>query len=242
MDAVAPKNSVTIQLDFPGMNALGTEVMDWLGAQVEAANGAPILLTGTGRAFSAGLNLREVASLDVPGMTRFLETLDTLQARIFHHPAPVVALINGHAIAGGCILALTADLRIMVDNPKAKMGLNEVALGLRLPPKCLAIARHALGTAGQTRVMLGGGLHGPASAKELGLVDMVVPEDGAEAIARKELAKLSAHPAAAYAGGKADLRAGVTDVSPERQREFNEVLVPSWCTDELKATVKALLG
>src|SRR5260370_27283898 len=109
----------------PGKNALGTEMMGFLLAQLDAAAGKPILLTGEGDAFAAGLNLKEVARLDEAGMARFLEMLERVMCALYLYPGPTVALVNGHAIAGGCVLALCCDRRIACDEPRLKMGLNE---------------------------------------------------------------------------------------------------------------------
>src|SRR5579859_1137554 len=132
---------IEIVLDGPGKNSLGTDMMTFLLARLEAAGGQPVLLRGAGDSFSAGLNLREVAGLDREGMARFLELLERCMSTLYVYPGPTVALVNGHAIAGGCILALACDHRVAVSRPSVKIGLNEVALGLRFPPRVLAIVR-----------------------------------------------------------------------------------------------------
>src|SRR5262245_47925716 len=97
---------VELLLSAPGKNALSLAHMESILERVRAAADAPLLVTGAGDAFSAGLNLKEVAALDRPGMERFLGVLEDMIAALFGHPGPTVAAINGHAIAGGCVLAL----------------------------------------------------------------------------------------------------------------------------------------
>ena len=92
---------VEIRLEGPGMNCLGTTMMRWLLGQLEAAGGQPVLLTGAGRAFSAGLDLKEVAALTPVTAPAFLELLVQTLRTVYTYPAPVVAWVNGHAIAGG---------------------------------------------------------------------------------------------------------------------------------------------
>src|SRR5215475_5138111 len=121
---------IEIVLDAPGKNALGTALMSSLRDQLAKAANQPVLLRGMGDAFSAGLNLKEVSSLDGYGMRRFLALLDDLVLDLYTHPAPTVALVNGHAIAGGCVIALCCDQRIAQRNPRTRIGLNEVALGV----------------------------------------------------------------------------------------------------------------
>ena len=101
-----------------------------------------MFLTGDGDAFSAGLNLKEVAALDERGMARFLETLERMVTALYEYPGPVVAWVNGHAIAGGCVVALACDHRLMTSAPRARIGLNEVPLGLRFPPRTWRLVRH----------------------------------------------------------------------------------------------------
>ncbi len=217
---------VDIVLQGPGKNALSTEVMRGALAALDAAGDAPVLLTGFGDAFSAGLNLKEVATLDGDGMLRFLETLDALVVRLFNHPAPVVALVNGHAIAGGCILMLCADYRVAVDNPAVRVGLNETALGLVFPPRVMKLARARLPRHTLDHVLLDAGLYTPVEAQRLGLLDVAAPD--AAAVARGALERLGSHPAEAYRGNKRQLREGVLDLDDAELRAFRDELIPRW--------------
>ncbi len=229
----------TIRIAGPGKNALGTTLMADLIARIDAADGAPLLFTGEGDAFSAGLNLKEVHAADLDGMRTFLTRLTDLLVRVFHHPAPTVAAVNGHAIAGGCLLALLCDIRVCTDAPRARLGLNEVALGLRFPPRVLRLARSRLSPAQESIVLLGAGLHAPEDARRLGLVDEVVsdPLVRAESI----LAGLANHPPDAYAAAKRALRAPVDLPDPDGDRRFVEDVLPVWAGPEIKATIAGFL-
>ncbi|HEY2509433.1 MAG TPA: enoyl-CoA hydratase/isomerase family protein, partial [Polyangiaceae bacterium] len=163
--------SVEITMNGPGKNALGTEMMTWLLEQLARANGAPVLLTGTGDAFSAGLNLKEVASLDGDGMVRYLRLLERCMSAFYQYPGPVVALVNGHAIAGGCVLTMACDYRVAKRDPKIRIGLNEVSLGVPFPPRVLRIVRSRLVPASEVPVLLGAELFPVEKAQALGLID-----------------------------------------------------------------------
>ena len=128
-----------IRMEHPAKNALGSELVGWLGERLDEAEDRPILLTGTGDAFSAGLNLKEVATLGPGEMPNFLQGMDRLCERLFHHPAPTVACVNGHAIAGGCVLVQCCDHRVATANPRTKIGLNEVAIGVCFPTRILSL-------------------------------------------------------------------------------------------------------
>jgi enoyl-CoA hydratase/carnithine racemase len=228
-----------IVLKAPGKNALSTELMTWIIRELEVAAGRPVLITGSGGAFSAGLNLKELASLDRAGMERFLALFEEMVDALYTYPGPTVACVNGHAIAGGCVVALACDLRVCAANPEIRVGLNETANGLRFPPKTFALVRHRLPASALERVTLGAGLYEPEAARALGLVDEVAFD--AESVARVHLARLASHPRETYAGTKEALRSGVLDVSERTMRRFKEEDVPLWCSDETRARLLAVL-
>ena len=228
---------VEIRMDHPAKNALGSELMAWLEGELDRAGERAVLLTGTGDAFCAGLNLAEVARLEGAELEAMLLAVDRLAARLFDHPAPTVALMNGHAIAGGCVLVQCCDHRVAIDSPTARIGLNEVALGACFPPRIL---RFRLPPDRQHELLLHAGLYPPRRALELGLLDAVVEE--AEPAARDWLAQAAAHPRATYAHTKRILQHGVTETSAEDERRFREEELPIWSAPELKQRVLAVLG
>jgi enoyl-CoA hydratase/carnithine racemase len=156
--------------------------------------------------------LEDVMRLEADEMAAFLRLLERVCARLHDHPAPVVAAVNGHAIAGGAVLAACCDHRVGGVDPKARIGLNEVALGLRFPPGILRILQARLPAQHHGALLLGAGLHAPADALRLGLLDELADDPVATAGAR--LQALAAHPPAAFAATKAALRAGVTSARP----------------------------
>src|SRR5580658_4730267 len=162
---------VEITMNRPAKNALGSDMIAWLLERLEAAAGEPVLLTGSGDAFSAGLNLKEVASHDPPAMERFLTLLERCMSAFYLYPGPVVALVNGHAIAGGAVLMLTCDHRVATRDPRTRIGLNEVALGVRYPPRVFHIVQQRVPRSAHETVFLGAGLFAPGDARAHGLVD-----------------------------------------------------------------------
>ena len=218
---------IEITLDGPGKNALGTTLMEATRERLRAAGGAPVLLSGAGDAFSAGLNLKEVVSLDQAGMTRFLGLLEDLVATLFAYPGPTVAAVNGHAIAGGCVLALCCDHRVVRAEPRLRIGLNEVALGVPFPPRTLAAVMYRVPPRSRDEVLLGAELHAPEAALRLGLVDEIAVDPVARA--RERLALLASHPAAAYAATKTTLRGALVAGSDVHTRQLRDTIVPAWC-------------
>jgi enoyl-CoA hydratase len=230
-----------IVMSGPGKNALGAAMMRFLVDQLREADGRPVLLTGSGDAFSAGLNLKEVASLDGEAMLDFLRLLERCMTALYLYPGPTVALVNGHAIAGGAVLTLCCDVRVATSSPRARIGLNEVALGVRFPPRIMAILRRRLPPQHLEEVILGAGLFAPDAALRLGLIDAVA--DDAEALARARLAALAAHPAEAYAASKLDLHgteAGLCDEAEEER--FLRACLPAWTSTALRETIRSILA
>jgi enoyl-CoA hydratase/carnithine racemase len=232
---------VEITMQGPAKNALGTDMFNFLLERLAEANGEPVLLTGAGDAFCAGLNLKEVASLDAAGMETYLRLLERCMAAYYLYPAPVVALVNGHAIAGGSILALCADHGVVVNDPRVRVGLNEVALGVRFPPRVLHIARNRLPRTAHEAVLLGAGLFAPEQAVAYGLVDEVSAD--APKAARARLEQLAAHPRDAYAATKRALR-GATPAemaSDDALDAWMRECAPIWAGDAVKQRVLAVL-
>ena len=96
------------------VNAMSLELCEALTARFAAvASARAVVLTGTGRIFSAGVDLLRLTEGGAPYVRKFLPALRTMFAAVFSHATPVVAAINGHAIAGGCVLACGADWRLM---------------------------------------------------------------------------------------------------------------------------------
>jgi len=230
-----------IILDSPHLNALSIASMTALRDEIRSANGKPLLLRGAGRAFSAGLDLGEVTSLQGEAVGAFVSLLDSLFLELFTYPGPTVAWVNGHAIAGGCLLALACDHRIAAASPSIKIGLTEVALGISFPPGALAIVRYRIANHRLDEVLLGARLYSPTEACQRGFVDEVIDDSGEER-ARNSLELLAAHPAAGYASAKAALRGAVATQAAAALPAFIKNNLHHWSGDELGQRVALLLG
>jgi enoyl-CoA hydratase/carnithine racemase len=217
-------------------------MMTWLLERLHAANGEAVLLTGSGDAFSAGLNLKEVAALDAEGMATFLRLLERCMSALYLYPGPTVALVNGHAIAGGCVLTLACDYRVATDDARTRIGLNEVALGVRFPPRVLRLVRNRVPAASHVPVILGAELFTPQGALAHGLVDAIGAD--AAAVARARLAALAALPADAYAAAKRALRGAVdSDLAPDEvEASWMRECVPIWTGNDVKERMRRVLG
>jgi enoyl-CoA hydratase len=165
-----------------------------------------VVLTGSGAIFSAGVDLYRVLDGGGAYLDAFLPALDAALRRLFAYPRPAVAAVNGHAMAGGWILAAACDYRVATLG-KAKLGLPELQVGVAFPPIALETVRFATPVAQLQALVLAGRVYGGEEALRCGLVDeAVAPEDvlpRAVEVARA----LAAIPADAYRLTKAQLRA-----------------------------------
>lgn len=213
-----------------GPNTMTLDSLNALRDAVRADPAAPILIAGEGRAFSAGLDLDALINENPRAIAAAIE--DAAEA-LFTHPAPVVAAVNGHAIAGGCLMLQACDLRICSDDPATRIGMPGVALGINYPPLLTRILRYRIPRSAIERVLLEAANHDPATALSLGLVDELVADP--LAVARERLATLAGHPPAAYAAAKQALRAGVIEVSEAERQGFAERFESHWAADSLQA-------
>jgi len=212
-----------IMLTGRGPNTMTLESLSTFADELRAHRDSPILLFGEGTAFSAGLDLKALATGDPRAVT---EKIEEVVSELFMHRAPTIAAVNGHAVAGGCLVAQACDLRIGTDDPNIKIGMTGVALGITYPPVVLRLLRHRLPRHTIERVLLEADRYDPRSAMELGLLDEVVPD--AIGAARERLAKLAAYPRHAYAEAKHALRAGALDVDAAERARFEEAAVEAW--------------
>lgn len=231
-----------IRMQHPAKNALDGELIAWLSERLDEADGRPLLLTGSDGAFSAGLNLKKMVELEGERLRSFLDALDELCARLYLWPAPTVAFLNGHAIAGGCVLTTCCDHRIALADPRLRIGLNEVALGVCFPPRILAILRDRLSRERAQRLLLGADLFGVDEALRLGLLDEVVAgADEALARARARLETLASHPLRAYAATKRSLRAAAAEADPAARRRFLDEDLATWTASGTRERMLAVL-
>jgi enoyl-CoA hydratase len=191
------------------VNALDPELCDAVAARFRSLVTEPpraVVLTGSGRAFSAGADLRRLVTDGEAYARRFVPALDGLFRSVFELGKPVVAAVNGHAIAGGAVLAAAADVVLMADG-SGRIGLPELVVGVPLPRVAVEVVRYAVGDQVARTLITGAATHLPAAAQAMGLVDEVLPaEDLLPAALDRARALASTIPADTFAFTKAQLR------------------------------------
>jgi enoyl-CoA hydratase len=194
-------------------NALDIEFCDALTAQFEALRGSDaqaVVLTGQGKMFSAGVNLIRLSEGGAAYVRRFLPALHRLYDTVFFFPRPVVAAVNGHAIAGGCVLQACADRRIAARDG-GRIGVTELLVGVPFPPLAFEVMRFASPPRYLADGMFSGATFMPDVALARGLVDELT--DGPAMLDRAVAAAetLAALSPPAFAQTKQQIRQSVAD-------------------------------
>ncbi|MCO1659176.1 enoyl-CoA hydratase/isomerase family protein [Pseudonocardia humida] len=166
-----------LRLAHGPVNAMDLELCEAIADAFGALAADPavaVVLTGAGRSFSAGVDLRRLLDGGEEYVRRFLPALDAALRTPFELGKPVVAAVNGHAIAGGAVLAAAADRVLMTDGP-GRVGIPEIVVGVPFPRVPIEVVRHAVGDQVARRLVIGAKTHAAADAVGFGLVDEIVP-------------------------------------------------------------------
>ena len=181
---------VRLRLCRPRANAIDPRMVEALLIALdelesnEAVRG--VVLCGSPGMFSGGLDVVSLYDLDRNGMATFWSRFNELMLRILDSRLIIMSAIAGHSPAGGCVLAIMTDYRVMAEG-KYKIGLNEVAVGIAMPQGVVEVLRSIVGHRQAERLGLTGALVSPELALEIGLVDELAPIDEVEARVETEL-------------------------------------------------------
>ena len=200
-----------VRLDDGKANAMS---MDLIGALHEALDAAAaqatsVCIAGNAKALCAGFDLTVMRG-EFEDMVKLVRAGGELLMRLYGHGQPTVAAVTGHAMAAGALLVLACDTRVSGDAP-AKIGLNEVAIGMTLPDFAVELARDRLSKRYLTRATIEAEVFSPEGALAAGYVDMIVAQDECERTAIDIARRLGQLDANAYAGTKKALRQATID-------------------------------
>jgi enoyl-CoA hydratase len=199
-----------------------------------------ILLASNGKLFSPGLDLRDLRDFDRRQMHRFMSRFSACLIVMYTCPKPVVAALHGHALAGGCVLALTAESRILREG--SLIGLNEVRVGVPLPYGVSTILREQALTPWAEEVALLGRNYEGAEAVRVGLAQEVLPEEGFEAACLERLAEHASRDPRAYAITKRYLRSGAVERIRANDAMLTEQFLDCWFSEETRRRIDEIIA
>jgi 3,2-trans-enoyl-CoA isomerase len=244
LDVTTAAGVATVSLNRGKVNALHPELVESLRLTLDSLEQdrsvRALVLTGRGPFFSFGFDVPAFLSFTRAAFTDFLLAFTDLYTRLFVYPKPVVAALNGHTIAGGCMLALACDRRLMVASG-AKIALNEITFGSSVPAGSVEMLRFLLGSARATDVLYSGTLYSAEEGRTIGLVDRLVPAEALLSSALEAASELGARHGPTFAGIKRQLRQPVADQMMARERASIEEFVPLWYSEFTRAELQGII-
>jgi enoyl-CoA hydratase len=224
-------------------NALDVELCAALTAQLDesaVSDAGALVLTGDGRMFSAGVDLLRIVEGGAEYVRAFLPSLDRMLEALFSFSKPLVAAVNGHAIAGGCVMASAADYRMMARGP-GRIGIPELLVGVPFPVVPLEIMRFAAPRQYLQAMAYRGLTLTPEAALQHGLVDEVGDAERLLDDAVSTAESLAAIPSAAFSLTKRQMRA------PTRRRmraggSVDAEVLDAWSSPEALTAIRAYVA
>jgi enoyl-CoA hydratase len=221
-------------------NALDVELCTALAdaaADFAASGDRALVVAGTGAIFSAGVDLKRVAAGGRDYVLRFLPVLERALAALFALERPVVTAINGHALAGGFVIAQAGDRRILARGG-ATLGAPELRVGVPFPAIAVEILRAALPAERLAAILLAGEISGADAALAGGLVDELAEPDALLDRAIAAASSLAAAPERSYALTKRALRAPALESLARRGPAASRDVLEAWSSDEVLSAVR----
>ncbi|MFO0628501.1 MAG: enoyl-CoA hydratase/isomerase family protein [Polyangiales bacterium] len=232
-----------LRLAHGKVNALDLELCEALAGALrdeDRADSRAVVLTGAGLAFSAGVDLKRLADGGAAYAARFLPALDAMFCAVLDLGKPLVAAVNGHAIAGGCILAAGCD-HVLLARGSARMGITELAVGVAFPALPLAMMAARVSPAQLRALAYGAETYPAEECLTRGLVDELCAPESLVPRAIEVAAKRATVPATAYRLTRRSFAEPIYE-AVRRQRAIDEAASATWSSDETLAAVRAYLA
>ena len=232
-----------LRLARPPANALNPALVEALGAAVENAPGLgarALVLSGRPGMFSGGLDVPELLQLERPAMEEFLTGFFALMRALAASKVPVVAAITGHSPAGGAVLAVFCDYRVMAAGD-FRIGLNEVQVGLSLPGVIHAALERVVGARQAERLGVSGRLLTAEEALRVGLVDELADPERVAERGLEVARELLALPARAMRTTRELCRRELVELFDARQEATFARFVDDWFSEETQGAMRALV-
>ena len=223
------------------VNAFNDAVIDEMsrtfGELALDASVRAITLTGTGKFFSFGFDIPQFLGYNKEQFTRYLTNFTRLYREIFLYPKPVVAALNGHTIAGACMIATSCDYRVMVSG-KARISLNEINFGSSVFAGSVEMLKLLVGHRNAESVLYSGAMYSAEEALRMGLVDQVVSEEDLESAADKIARNYGARDPDAFRSIKGLLRRAVAERMERTEKDSIEEFVRIWYSERTWARLQ----
>jgi len=234
----------TITLCRGKSNALNAELITELDDMLKNISAddqiGGVILTGNAPFFSAGLDLIELYHYNETEARLFWEQFLGFVANIVAFKKPIVAAISGHSPAGGCVMALACDYRIMAEGPYI-IGLNEVPVGIIVPNSIFQLYSFWIGKAEATRSLLSGKLYQPEEALKVGLIDELVKNESLLTTAERKIKKYIELESNTWSQSKLNIREELIQAASADQSEALEKMLAQWWSPATRHILKTII-
>lgn len=224
-----------VALNRGKVNAINEKVVDELTDCFRALSYDPgvsaVILTGEGKFFTFGFDIPEFLSYTKEAFVRYLTKFTGLYTDIFLYPKPVVAALNGHTIAGGCMLAIACDYRIMVPG-NAKISLNEINFSSSVFAGSVELMKLWLGQKQAEAALLSGAMYSAEEALQMGLIDQITTKDDLDGEALKKAREYASQDGAAFRSIKKLLRQSTAEEMTKREKASILEFVDIWYSEK----------
>jgi len=241
------KGMATLSLNKGPVNSLNVEFMKEIVSELSAVetSGAKglVLTSGLPTIFCAGLEITEMYKPEEERLREFWSCVQELWIKLYSYKLPLAAAINGHSPAGGCLMAICADYRVMV-GPKYTIGLNETLLGIVAPFFFKDSMEATIGTRNTELALMLGKLYKTDEAAKIGLIDQVVADkEEALAVAGGVVKQLMRIPSEARHNSKMMMRQAALDKlsTPEQKQQDIDFFVHFINQDKIQKPLEAYL-
>ncbi len=198
-----------------------------------------VIFTGQRKFFSFGFDIPEFLSYSKDAFIRYLTKFTNLYTFMFLYAKPIIAALNGHTIAGGCMLALACDYRIMVSE-KAKISLNEISFGSSVFAGVVEMLKFWVGQKNAESILYSGAMYSAEEAIQLGLVDQISSSENLMNDARKVAQDFANKDMAAFRSIKGLLRKPVAEEMARREEDSIREFVDIWYSKETWKKIKEI--
>ena len=234
-------NIATLTLDDGKVNVMDIEWCQLLSARLaeleQDDNVRAVVLTSGQRVFSAGVDLKRVVAEPPSYVQPFIDSLAKCFRDTFIFPKPLIAAINGHAIAGGCIVASCGDFRFAT--PRARIGLPELRLGVPIPAIAIEVMRRVASPVAFQAMLNSGANYRDEQAVEVGLADRIVDGESLIDKAVEHAQKMAAIPEATFRLMKRQIREPSLVQADQQEKKFGQELRDVWISPEIRAKIEA---
>ncbi|MCJ0741364.1 enoyl-CoA hydratase/isomerase family protein [Pedobacter montanisoli] len=233
-----------ITLNRGRSNALNREMVLELDSMLQNIANDPniggVLLAGKDNFFSAGLDLIELYHYNEEEAKSFWQLFLNFIGNMISFKKPIVAAINGHSPAGGCVMALACDARVMAEG-KYIIGLNEVPVGIIVPNSIFELYAFWLGQANATRSLLEGKLFNPEEALQISLIDEITKPESILTAAERRVRKYMAFEQNTWQQSKLNIRKKLIGIANSDQSAELETMLKQWWSPGTRAILKAMI-